>query len=63
MVENVLNTNVDKLNKGNWDGKGGQNVDMKTANMKFQQTIMANFFKQHVETASKSASKRNKAEE
>lgn len=59
MVENVLNTNVDKLNKGDW----GKNVDAKTANVKFQQTIMANFFKQHVETAAKSASKRSKAEE
>jgi hypothetical protein len=63
MAVGPLNANLDKLNNGDWDGKGGQKVDSKVALEKFQQSMMANFFKQHVETAAKSASKRNKGDE
>ncbi|MFA4843820.1 MAG: hypothetical protein WC632_02585 [Candidatus Margulisiibacteriota bacterium] len=58
-VEGPLNANIDKLNNGDW----GKNLDPKAALAKFQQSMMANFFKQHVETAAKSASKRNKGDE
>ncbi|MDD5593603.1 MAG: hypothetical protein PHG97_02525 [Candidatus Margulisbacteria bacterium] len=54
-VEGPLNANMDKLNNGDW----GKNIDAKTANMKFQQTMMANFFKQHVEKTAKESKKKN----